>query len=78
MRVNATMLPGDPCFLSRKFYCGFENQSKELLLDPSHLEDLSNVAKAEFPVNIHVLGVVPSESDIMTPELFNKGGNVSN
>ncbi|XP_011707025.1 PREDICTED: uncharacterized protein LOC105462195 [Wasmannia auropunctata] len=35
------------------------------------------IARTKFPANVHVLGVVSSEGDVMSPYFFNKGENVT-
>jgi len=40
-------------------------------------EDAPIVAKTKFPVNVHVLGVVSSEGDVMSPYFFKEGETVT-
>jgi len=37
-----------------------------------HLQDVSIVVRTKFPDNVHVLGVVSNESDVMPPNFFIK------
>lgn len=40
-------------------------------------EDVPIVSRTKFPANVHVLGVVSNEGDVMPPHFFNKGENVT-
>lgn len=40
-------------------------------------EDVPVVSRTKFPANVHVLGVVSSEGDVMPPHFFQKGENVT-